>query len=338
MANAAAALLDQLMGKHRNLDADDRPVQKWSDADVCKHYFIAGFCPHELFTNTKSDMGPCPNQCGSSITRLQLEWDKAPAGEKRPHEQKFARLLRSLVATCDRDIAAMEAKHNVADYVNMSVDDLKIAKDPKVTRMETQINKLADDMERFSEAGLMDEISRCKDEIEELERQKHNVESLAQERVRGDFQKLVDKGKMTNVCEICGAVTSTLDNEDRIRFHFEGKQHLGWQQVRDTLKTLEDKFASHPLTIGAQSSSASSALSALSGSSGGRGDRGDRSPRREHRDGGSDRPNRDDRSSRRDRSPRRDRDRRDRDRRDRDRDRDYRRSDERDSRDRRRRY
>jgi len=78
MASEAAALLDQLMGANRDANPEERPKDKnWRDEDVrsqrrqwlwsvdlflsvllqvCKH-FLCGFCPSELFTNTKSDVG-----------------------------------------------------------------------------------------------------------------------------------------------------------------------------------------------------------------------------------------------------------------------------------------
>ncbi len=57
MANEAASLLDQLMGAHRNAVPGDnvKPLQ-YTDQEVCK-YYLCGFCPCDLFTNTRADMG-----------------------------------------------------------------------------------------------------------------------------------------------------------------------------------------------------------------------------------------------------------------------------------------
>ena len=53
------ALLDMLMGKNRDkLPTDSDRGMHYSDPQVCKHYLVA-FCPHDLFRNTKSDLGPC---------------------------------------------------------------------------------------------------------------------------------------------------------------------------------------------------------------------------------------------------------------------------------------
>lgn len=58
MVDATRALLDELMGKERNVPLDERTGQslKFSDPEVCK-YALAGLCPYGLFKNTKSDLG-----------------------------------------------------------------------------------------------------------------------------------------------------------------------------------------------------------------------------------------------------------------------------------------
>ncbi len=58
MVDATRALLDELMGKDRNLHPAERKndATHFWDEDICK-YYICGFCPHDLFTNTKNDLG-----------------------------------------------------------------------------------------------------------------------------------------------------------------------------------------------------------------------------------------------------------------------------------------
>ena len=49
-------LLDDLMGVNRNRDIDGGKRMKITDQNVCRNY-LCGFCPPELFTNTKSALG-----------------------------------------------------------------------------------------------------------------------------------------------------------------------------------------------------------------------------------------------------------------------------------------
>uniref|UniRef100_A0A3Q3EUC7 LUC7-like 3 pre-mRNA splicing factor n=1 Tax=Labrus bergylta TaxID=56723 RepID=A0A3Q3EUC7_9LABR len=54
---SAAQLLDELMGRDRNLAPDEKRCNvRWDDESVCR-YYLCGFCPAELFTNTRSDLG-----------------------------------------------------------------------------------------------------------------------------------------------------------------------------------------------------------------------------------------------------------------------------------------
>ena len=57
MASEIAAMLDELMGRDRDmLPSEKRDLPKFSDSDVCKYYLL-GMCPHDLFVNTRSDLG-----------------------------------------------------------------------------------------------------------------------------------------------------------------------------------------------------------------------------------------------------------------------------------------
>ena len=52
--------LDNIMGKDRNKSAKEllKDEERYNNPDVCK-YFLVSFCPHDLFPNTKQDLGSC---------------------------------------------------------------------------------------------------------------------------------------------------------------------------------------------------------------------------------------------------------------------------------------
>lgn len=54
------------MGVDRNDVKDGKSRKTFKDSQVC-HFYLVDFCPHELFTNTKSDIGPCPNKHSTSF-------------------------------------------------------------------------------------------------------------------------------------------------------------------------------------------------------------------------------------------------------------------------------
>lgn len=56
--DAARAALDALMGGDRNLAREEKAnySRKFTEPHICKNY-LCGFCPYDLFVNTKSALG-----------------------------------------------------------------------------------------------------------------------------------------------------------------------------------------------------------------------------------------------------------------------------------------
>jgi hypothetical protein len=52
------ALLDSLMGRNRDGDRPEEDISDFRHPRVCKP-FLSGLCPHELFQNTKLNLGVC---------------------------------------------------------------------------------------------------------------------------------------------------------------------------------------------------------------------------------------------------------------------------------------
>jgi hypothetical protein len=66
-----AAMLNELMGPRRNAAPGENIELRYDDVsrcicrdsfgnlqdEVCKFFLAIGYCPHEMFTNTKADLG-----------------------------------------------------------------------------------------------------------------------------------------------------------------------------------------------------------------------------------------------------------------------------------------
>ncbi|XP_023336401.1 luc7-like protein 3, partial [Eurytemora carolleeae] len=78
--NEIAAMLDELMGRNRNAHPNEKVADiTWEDSSVCK-YFLVDFCPHDLFTNTKVDLGVCPR---IHDEELKKKYEAAKEGSKK---------------------------------------------------------------------------------------------------------------------------------------------------------------------------------------------------------------------------------------------------------------
>lgn len=104
MAAEQRKLLEQLMGA-----STTRASQvSLTDPKVCRSY-IAGTCPHDLFTNTKQDLGQCPKIHAES---LKEEYEAKPKEERQRlnFEYDYMRDLQKYIDDCNRRIEAAQRR------------------------------------------------------------------------------------------------------------------------------------------------------------------------------------------------------------------------------------
>jgi hypothetical protein len=78
------------------------PQVSITDPKVCRSYLV-GTCPHDLFTNTKQDFGPCPKIHSEG---LKAEYEAADAEQKKrwAFEYDYLRDMQKYVDECNRRI------------------------------------------------------------------------------------------------------------------------------------------------------------------------------------------------------------------------------------------
>jgi hypothetical protein len=218
--------------------------------------------------------------------------------------------FKSKISDIDRQIkrARLRVEEEKGEEINPDTN-------PEVLKLQADIEKNTQEAEAAGEEGDIDKAQQLMAKVEELGKQKADtVARLLQTRNELTQRTGMDVNKKLRVCDVCGCFLSILDSDKRLADHFMGKQHLGYQIMRDYLEEIEKYKVANPDR-------------AYGGS---RDDRGGRIGRGDSRDRDRDRDRRDGRDSR-DRDRYRRRDSRDRDRssryRDdsRDRDRGYRR-------------
>ena len=196
-----------------------------TDPKVCRS-FLAGTCPHDLFTNTKQDLGPCPRVHADS---LKTEYESLPDAQRRElrFEYDYLRDLSKYIDDCNRRIDAAQRR---------------LEKTPDEIRQTNVLLKSIADLGQTVAAGLaevevlgdMGEVARA---YEEFFRVRQALQAKA-ERER-ELKALSDTSgpsghQKLQVCDVCGAYLSRLDNDRRLADHFYGKMHLGYAQMRKT--------------------------------------------------------------------------------------------------------
>ncbi|XXG95811.1 splicing factor [Hypoxylon texense] len=234
MAAEQRKLLEQLMGGPQTSRATQVSL---TDPKVCRSY-IVGTCPHDLFTNTRQDLGPCPKIHAES---LKTEYESLPesARQKYGFEIDYARDLQKYIEECNRRIdQAQRRLEKTPDEIRQTNVLLKTISDLSAT-----INCGLQEVQTLGDLG---EVSRACDEFfrvrqaaqAKMERERE-LKNLADTSGPSGHQKL-------QVCDVCGAYLSRLDNDRRLADHFYGKMHLGYAQMRKTYDALPKDVRGRP--------------------------------------------------------------------------------------------
>ncbi|VDO78860.1 unnamed protein product [Heligmosomoides polygyrus] len=207
--NAMAAMLDELMGPKRNVELGKDTTVTFDDPDICK-YYIVGFCPHDMFVNTKADLGACPRVHDDN---LRLEYPKSDKFEKLGFEREFLKFLSRLDEDNQRRI-------------RKNLEKLKASEENGQVR---KAHECLSDCSHFKagEEGLVSKCQELVDRTEQLEKQRAAIHE-------------VSKGYEQLVCEVCGSMLIKNDAQCRVEEHLSGKMHQGFSKIKRIRKRDEE--------------------------------------------------------------------------------------------------
>lgn len=242
MAAEQRRLLEQLMGD--SMFGPNAPSKTanltLTSPGVCRSY-LCGTCPHDLFTNTKQDMGPCPK---SHPENLKIEFDALSEAEKDKlgFGYDYLRDMQKYIDECNRRIDQAQRR---------------LEKTPDEIRQTNALLKTISDFTKTINTGL-EEIA-CLGEVGSVslacsEFYKVRSAKVAKESAERDLKSLADTSgpsghQKLQVCDVCGAYLSRLDNDRRLADHFYGKMHLGYAQMRRTYENLQKELKGKPPPI-----------------------------------------------------------------------------------------
>lgn len=221
------AILDELMGKDRDLPRKERiKLQKHFDSsEVCKYYLL-DFCPHDLFPNTKSDLGPCKKR-HDQYFKQQFMKDSNRESYQIKYEEMLMDFLEELIAEVDnkmkKSLERIEAPLPETEKPKDVMDQIRL--------IDMKIQELLEAAEKFGEVGRIDDSEIVMRQIDRLKEQRNELNAFSE-------HPLMMKEKQMKVCEVCGAMQSLQDNEKRLLVHIEGKLHTGYAQIREKLEML----------------------------------------------------------------------------------------------------
>lgn len=232
--DAQRALLDELMGAARNLTEEEKKGYKeirWDDKEVCGAYMVR-FCPHELFVNTKSDLGTCPK---IHDPKLKESFEKSPRHDTYVprFEAELAQFCEKLVMDLDRKVK--RGRDRLAQEVEVPPPSIPSEKSEQLSVLEEKIKKLLEQIEALGEAGKVDEAEALMRKVDLLNAEKT---ALTQQSA-GDKLLMLTQEKKMALCEICGSFLIANDAAERTQSHVTGKQHIGYGMVRDFISEFK---------------------------------------------------------------------------------------------------
>ncbi|KAL9646992.1 hypothetical protein ABK040_013848 [Willaertia magna] len=225
-------LLDELMGVNRNGDRQEYIIEHFTDDRVCK-YDLLGLCPYKLFPNTKYDLGPCPFPCCPVPPKFKKQYEEERKFKDFGYERDLEIELARIQDTCDEKIAKAQTRLDVVQKKEITNNE-----SIEVLNIKKEIEKVTKQIEELTTEGEYEEAQKLMERLDSLKKEKEIAESKAPTTKLGNTQELI-------ICEVCGALLSVNESDQRLADHFAGKAHLGFQKVREKLKELRDLRVFH---------------------------------------------------------------------------------------------
>ncbi|KII67640.1 Luc7-like protein 3 [Thelohanellus kitauei] len=224
---SAADILDQLMGPNRNLAPGEKPkeVLHWSNPRVCKN-FLCGFCPYELFTNTKADLGSC------ALIHEELLRNQYEASDEygtMGYEESFYHFIKKILEDCERKIARGYERLKNRKPVFMDPAD-----QDAYDKINEKMNEMLKKIEEMGTKGSVEEATYAMQDVEEM---RNELNSIAQ---RSSTTTKFGYDREMEVCAVCGSLTLVNDLPSRFEDHLNGRQHVGFSKVRQQVKLMND--------------------------------------------------------------------------------------------------
>ncbi|VDO96744.1 unnamed protein product [Soboliphyme baturini] len=222
-----ASMLDELMGRHRNALPSERPKETtWDDPEVCK-YFLVSFCPHEMFTNTKADLGHCEK---IHDERLKEQYLNSSRFQKAGLEEDFLAFLQKLHSDMQRKIKKNKQRLELTQPGGQISDMNKERLEEKIKLLSDKIIGLQAQAEHLGAQGKVDEAQGVIKMADELTDERDHCKRA--------MDTPLAELKLMEVCEICGCFLIVGDSQHRIDEHLTGKQHVGYAKIKDTIDQM----------------------------------------------------------------------------------------------------
>uniref|UniRef100_A0A2R5L9M8 Putative spliceosome subunit n=1 Tax=Ornithodoros turicata TaxID=34597 RepID=A0A2R5L9M8_9ACAR len=247
---SAKQLLDELMGRDRNLaPTEKKNTCSWEDQDVCKH-FLVKFCPNELFVNTKADLGPCSKIHDERLKKEYTEYysyEQSNRYRKEGYEESFLQFCQSMLSDVEKRIRRARQRLSLGNKEVPGAGGMVNKQQPppeptdeRVIVLNERIQELLRQVEQLGCEGKVEEaqgIMKLCDQLKE-ERRAIDKDSDTSHWLKQTAELAAAQEKQMEVCDICGAFLIVGDAQQRVDDHLTGKQHVGYAKLKEAVDEI----------------------------------------------------------------------------------------------------
>ncbi|GAB9467860.1 Rna-binding protein luc7-like 2-like isoform x1 [Globisporangium polare] len=175
--DAQRALLDELMGRNRDGDKPEEDITDFRHSRVCKRY-LCGLCPHDLFQNTKMDLGECASLHLPQM-RVQFERERLAQPDRDfGYDQELERDLVKFISEVEKKIQRAQRRLEEQDGVKApSLMDFENCKE--VLEITAEIQEVMLKAEEAGNEGEVDLSMELMEKVEELKQKKATAQANA---------------------------------------------------------------------------------------------------------------------------------------------------------------
>ncbi|KAJ8317869.1 hypothetical protein KUTeg_002960 [Tegillarca granosa] len=208
-SNALAAMLDELMGRDRNLAPTEKKNElHWEDPEL----------------------GPCFKMHDDA---LRKEYQTSNRYKKCGYEEDFLRYLQGLISDCEKRIRrghqrlALNNQQGSLTNTNSMPD----GKEERIKMLTERINELVQQAEELGCEGKVEESQGVMKLCDQLREERTQLETNV------PYVSTLQPKEM-EVCTVCGSLLIVGDMQQRLDEHMMGKQHAGYARVRATVEKM----------------------------------------------------------------------------------------------------
>ncbi|XP_072381979.1 luc7-like protein 3 [Diabrotica undecimpunctata] len=240
---AAAQLLDELMGRNRNVAPNEKVREvDWEDSEFCQYYLVK-FCPHDLFVNTRNDLGMCPKVHDEEARKL-FHKVKTPHYKKLQYQKDFLRFCRSMMYDVERRI--VKGKQRLALSASSKETASSSTQSPNQEQIKILNEKIEDLEAQAEQAGIAGKVEHAQGILklcDQLKEDRDIILKHSESQLSLTAELASAQEKIMEVCEVCGAFLIVGDAQQRLEDHLMGKQHMGFTKLKTAVDEISELVA-----------------------------------------------------------------------------------------------